>query len=162
MRLFRSVLYGILVVSAFGQSCAYSQNPTGMITSIDLSRNPVTITFDLIGSADEEYEVVLYIMLENDQVSKIRLESVKGDIGEGKFAGVGRRIQWDRRELKDPREGAKYQFALEIRRVSGGGIPWYWYPTAAAAGVAVYFAIQRPSSQPESVVKQIPVPPARP
>jgi len=134
-----------------------------MITSIDLSRNPVTITFDLIGSADEEYEVVLYIMLENDQVSKIRLEHVKGDIGEGKFAGVGRRIMWDKFELKNPKEGAKYQFALELRKASSGGIPWYLYPAAAAAGVVVYIAIKKPPSPSETVVvKQIPVPPDRP
>lgn len=162
MRFFRSVLYGFLVTLAFSRFCAYSQSPTVTFTSIDLNRNPVTITFNVIGSVEEEYEIILYIMLENDKASKIKLEKVEGDVGEGKFAGVGRQIRWDRLELKNPREGAKYQFALEIRKASGGGIPWYLYPAAAAAGVVAYIAVKKPSSPPSTVASQIPIPPARP
>ncbi len=148
-----------------GCSVASAQAPTGAITSININQDPVVIVYDLVGSTEEEYEVTLFIMKENDESSKKKLEGVSGDVGVGRFAGLGRRILWKKSELRDPEEGVRYQFALEIRQASGFGIPWYFYPGAVVAGVGVWLAVKHPAStapSPEAPAPTIPRPPDRP
>jgi len=152
-----------LLNSVFACTVAFSQPPTGKITSIDFNHDPVVISYDLIGSTQEDYEVILYIMRENDPSTRIQLKKVTGDVGVGTFAGNGRRMLWDRAELKNTQEGARYQFEIVIRQTSGGGIPWYFYPAAVAAGAGVWLAVRHPTStSPAQPAASIPVPPSRP
>ena len=144
-------------------STGHAQNqPTGRIVSIAVDQDPVRIIYDLMGSPDEEYVVILYIQRENDPKSMRQLEKVSGDIGEGKFSGVRRTMYWDKAEVSDAIGGARYQFALEFRK-AGSGLPWYLYAGAAVVGGAVYLAVkQPPSSTPDIVVPpSIPLPPGR-
>ena len=142
---------------------SYSQQPAGKIVSLSMDQNPVRITYDLIGSAEEEYDVALYLQRENDPNSMQKLEKVSGDVGKGKFAGPQRIIYWDKTEIKTPAGGMRFQFALDIRLAKSRGLPWYLYAGGAAVGIAVYLAVRPPPDVIEDPVVQptIPTPPPR-
>ncbi len=144
-------------------SAGYAQNqPTGRIVSVEIGQNPVRIIYDLNGSLDEDYVVILYLQRENDPNSLKKLEKVTGDVGEGKFSGSGRTIYWDRAEMPEVIGGARYQFALEFRK-AGSGLPWYIYAGAAVVGGVVYFAVKPPPPPPPEIVvpPSVAMPPAR-
>jgi len=159
-----NLIIGVVTLAlAVHAHTSYAQAPTGKIISINLNQNPIVITYDLVGASTEEYEVILYIMKENDQSTMVRLGRTTGDVGEGKLAGTGRRILWDRREFSDPLEGVRYQFALLMRWNEGGGIPWYVYPAAVGAGVGVWLAVRHtPQTAVVTPAATIPLPPTRP
>lgn len=160
----RSLPLGILAVllaAAVHSIPAYSQQPTAKIVSIKVTQNPLCITYDLYGSADQKYVVVLYIQRENDPSSLRKLEKVEGAVGEGNFAGSGRTICWDKNEIASPIAGARYQFVLELREAKGGGIPWYLYAGAAVVGGVVYFAVKPEKTQENPVTRSVPIPPPR-
>ena len=152
----------LLMMLLSAQHISAQTQPTGRIVSVSLDRDPVRIMYDLAGSAEEDYVVILYLQRENDPNSMVRLEKVSGDVGEGKFSGSRRMIDWDRNELQNPVSGARYQFALEFRK-AGTGLPWYIYAGAAVVGGAVYLAVKpSPAPTPEVAVPAgIPMPPVR-
>jgi hypothetical protein len=163
MRSIRFSLALLLLALLVQATAGFAQiQPTGRIVSIAVDQDPVRITYDLTGSADEEYVVILYLQRENDPRSIRKLEKVSGDVGEGRFSGSRRTIYWDRTEVPDAVGGARYQFALEFRN-AGSGLPWYIYAGAAVVGGAVYLAVkQPPAPTPEAVAPaSIPLPPGR-
>jgi hypothetical protein len=126
-------------------------------------QNRMRITYDLVGSKGTKYVVTLYLQRENDPNSLRKLLKVEGDIGDDLLAGSGLVITWDKSEFANPVEGAKYQFALELRQADSGGIPWYMYAGAAVVGGVVYFAV-RPAQEEQKKVEDtrtIPLPPIR-
>ena len=141
----------------------YSQQPAAKIVSLAMDQNPVRITYDLIGSAEEEYEVALYLQRENDPNTLQKLEKVSGDVGTGKFAGAQRTIYWDKTEIKSQIGGMRFQFALDIRKAGGGSLPWYLYAGGAVVGVAVYLAVKPPPPPPNETIitPTVPIPPPR-
>jgi hypothetical protein len=154
-------ILAILLATGLDNIPAYSQQPTGKIASVKTNQNSVCLTYDLSGSTEKKYEVVLYLQRENDPFSLRKLEKVEGDVGEGNYAGSGRTICWDRNEITNPIVGARYQFVLEFREAKGGGLPWYLYAGAAVVGTAVYFAVSPGKSQEKAEPKSIPLPPPR-
>jgi hypothetical protein len=141
---------------------AYSQQPTGKFVNIETVQKRMRITYDLIGSRETKYVVTLYLQRENDPNSLRRLLRVEGDVGDDMLAGSGLTITWDMSEIANPVEGARYQFALELRRADSGGIPWYLYAGAAVVGGVVYFAV-RPAKEEKKIedTGTIPLPPPR-
>ncbi len=153
----------LLLTLQLQATTGYAQNqPTGRIVSIAIDQDPVRITYDLTGSPDEDYVVILYIQKENDPRSLRKLEKVSGDVGEGKFSGSRRTIYWDRAEVPDAVGGARYQFGLEFRN-AGSGLPWYIYAGSAVVGGLVYLAVKQPPPPTPDVVvpPSIPLPPGR-
>ncbi len=160
----RSALFWIIAVllaNALPGAFAYSQQPTCKFVSIETRQNRICVTYDLVGSADTKYVVTLYIQRENDPGSLRTLEKVKGDVGEGRSAGMKLTIYWDKTEIPDPVEGARYQFALEVRQAESGGLPWYLYAGAAVVGGVVYFAVRPESKGTTADTRTVPYPPAR-
>ena len=161
MSLFGSACLVICLLASCEQ--AISQQISGEITETRRNGNEWVITYTLNAPPDVDYEVTLYVMRENDPLSKRKLASVKGEVGEGKYAGVGRKIYWDGGEFPNAIEGMNYQFALNVRMVKGGGLPWYLYAGAAAVGGVAYFAIvKKESPPPQQQTSSIPLPPPRP
>lgn len=124
----------------------------------------VTITYDLIAPASETYKVTVFLSSEENKLFRIEPESVKGDIGEGKFAGKGRTIIWYyRNDLPAGLKGGGYYFTITADRASE--FPWLYVGagTVAAAGAAIYFL----SNKDEQVTVTpsppgVPLPPPRP
>jgi len=160
----KKIVLSLLVVSAVilaGRTAVFGQPGSCKITGIATHQNKVSITCELSGSPDEKYIVYLYLQRENDPNSLRKLEKVEGDVGEEKQAGAKLTIVWDNTELSDVVEGARYQFAIQLRTVQGGGFPWYLYAGAAAVGGVVYFAVKPESKTETPGIHAIPFPPSR-
>jgi hypothetical protein len=140
---------------------AYSQQPACKIVSIETAQSRVRITYDLVGSRDAKYTITLYLQRENDPNSMRKLLKVDGDVGEDVLAGSSLTIIWDKSEVLNPAEGVRYQFAIELRQASGGGIPWYMYAGAAVVGGVVYFAVKPAKAEEVKDTRSIPYPPSR-
>jgi len=91
---------------------------------------------------------------DGDPNFRIPLKSTLGDIGEGKFAGSGRRIQWEfRKDLpKDFAGGPEYSVEVTARLIEGGGGSWVYYLLGGAmiAGGAVLLAGSKKSGDEQS------------
>ncbi len=125
----------------------------------------VVITYDLLGAADEEYDVeVFLVMVQQGAPLRRKLAQVTGDVGEVQGSGKGRKILWNMNaELRDPVPGLEYQFEVSAA-ITGGGLSWYLYAGAAVVvgGIAI-LAIKPPAevAEPPAIVKTIPLPPGR-
>lgn len=109
---------------------------------LELRQESAIITYDLVAKEGETYEVIASLVKEGDPSFRIPLKSTTGDIGEGKFAGTGRRIQWEyKKDLpKDFIGGPEYSVEISAKWVGGGGGgSWVYYVLGGAviAGGAV-------------------------
>jgi hypothetical protein len=123
----------------------------------------VIITYDLVAPANETYKVTVSLL--NEEIPSFRIEpgNLKGDIGEGKFAGKGRTIIWNyRKDLPAGLEGGGYYFTITADRPSG--FPWLYVGagTAAAAGAAIYFLSKKEEQVTITTPPGVPLPPPRP
>jgi hypothetical protein len=147
----------------------YQEKPTvrNVQADFDFEKDIATITYDLIAKPGETYEVFASLVKEGDPEFRIPLKSSTGDIGVGKFAGNGRRIQWEfKKDLpKDFVGGPGYSVEITARWVEeGGGGSWVYYVLGGAlvAGGVVFLA--RPKTSESSTAStQLPsTPPGRP
>jgi len=147
------------------QKQPYVRNPI----HLEINQESAIITYDLVGDPSGTYEIVATLVKEGDPNFHILLKSATGDIGKGKFAGNGRRIQWDyKKDLpKDFTGGPEYSVEISVRQVeeeSGGG-SWVYYVLGGAviAGGVVYLARPKPSSEATTPTSTLPSsPPGRP
>ena len=148
--------------SLFGYGTATAEEPSGQVTSVEIHGNEVTITYDLTGEPEEEYEVRVFLVSRKRPDMSRELQLVSGHCGTGKFAGKGRRILWNLTEFPDIREGETYIFRIAIDRP---GMPWYYWAGGGviAGGVATYFILKNKTNGPSDqvVVKPVPLPPSR-
>ncbi len=122
----------------------------------------VIITYDLVAPANETYKVTVFLCNEENPSFRIEPDNVKGDIGQGNFAGKGRTIIWNyRKDLPSGLEGGGYYFTITADRASG--FPWLYVGagTVAAAGAAIYF-ISKKEEQATPTPQGVPLPPPRP
>ncbi len=82
--------------------------------------------YDLVGEADEDYEVKLVLKNSRDKSYELIPEQTFGRIGEGKFNGLQNRIIWNCTEdLPKGLIGSSYFLELTAEEVSSSG--WLYY-----------------------------------
>ncbi len=137
------------------------------VTNVDwkLQGDIIMITYDLSWTADDNVEVNIVLLNEYDKSFKVVPQTVSGDIGEGKFLGTSRRIQWDYlKDIPAGIQGEGYYFEVNADKV--GGTPWlYIVAGAAAVGGAVALLSGSKSSSGGGGTppgNDLPLPPSRP
>ena len=128
------------------------------------SEGVIEITYDLVGPANTEYEVQLFLVSGIGGLPQSRrLENAAGDVGTVKVTGKGRRITWAMKaEFPNPVPGVEYLFEVTASIRTGGGLGWYVYAGAAVlvGGVAA-LAIKPSATGAAEPQKTIPLPPSR-
>ena len=145
----------------------YQQKPEVRNVHLELGQDIAIITYDLVANLGETYDVAASLVKEGDPSYRIPLKSTTGDIGEGKFAGNNRRVQWAfRKDLpKDFTGGPEYSIEITATWIEeGGGGSWVYYVLGGAvvAGGVVFLTRPKPT---ESVTATTPLPstpPGRP
>jgi hypothetical protein len=146
---------------------AYQERPTVRNVHLEFEQEMAIITYDLVAKFGETYDVVATLVKEGDPKFRIPLKSTTGDIGVGKFAGNGRRIQWEfRKDLPtDFTGGSEYSVEIIAARVDeGGGGSWVYYVLGGAlvAGGVVLLTRSKPAET-STVSAPLPqTPPGRP
>jgi hypothetical protein len=103
--------------------------------NLEINEEIAIITYDLIAKSGESYEVVASLVKDGDPNYRVPVKSATGDIGEGKFAGLQRRIQWDwKKDLpKDFTGGSEYSIEVTATHLEeGGGGSWVYYVLGGA------------------------------
>jgi hypothetical protein len=136
-------------------------------THLEIEKDIAIITYDLVAKFGETYEVIAVLVKEGDPKFRIPLKSATGDIGEGKFAGNNRRIQWDfRKDLpKDFTGGPEYSVEVTAKLVEEGGGSWVYYILGGAliAGGVVVLVGGKKSGEQSTVSTPLPsTPPGKP
>lgn len=102
----------------------------------------VVITYDLMGSPEETYDVSLVLRRQNDRSFSFVPTVLAGNVGKDQSVGSGKEIRWDyKKDLPSGLSGDDYWFELTAVKIEkGGGVPW-WVYAAGGAGVAVAVAV---------------------
>lgn len=112
--------------------------------NLEIREDIAIITYDLIASFNESYDVTAALVKEGDASFRIPVVSATGDIGRGKYAGLKREIRWEwRKDLpKDFTGGTEYSIEITPKLVSSGGGSWLYYVLGGAlvAGGIIAFA----------------------
>jgi hypothetical protein len=146
----------------------YQVKPSVRNVRLEFQQEIAIINYDLIAKSGETYEVVASLVKEGDPNFRIPLKSTTGDIGEGKYAGNGRRIQWEfRKDLpKDFAGGSEYSVEVTAKLIEQGGGSWVYYVLGGAliaGGVVVLAGGKKSTSEPVSSSTPLPsTPPGRP
>jgi hypothetical protein len=146
---------------------AYQEKPTVRNVQLEFQADFAVVTYDLVAKFGETYEVVASLVKEGDSNFRIPLKSATGDIGVGKFAGNGRRIQWDfSKDLpSDFAGGSEYSVEVTATWVEeGGGGSWVYYVLGGAliAGGVVYLTRPKPAESSTTTTSLPSSPPGRP
>ena len=142
------------------------EKPSVRNVNLEIREDIAIITYDLIASFSETYEVNAALIKEGDASFRIPVKNATGDIGKGKFAGLKREIRWEwRKDLpKDFAGGTEYSIEISPSLVSEGGGSWLWYVLiagAVAGGIVV--ATSKKSTDTNVTITPLPTsPPARP
>jgi hypothetical protein len=124
----------------------------------------VMIRYDLEGPLGRDYIVKLVLKREQSSSFLHFPKSVAGDVGEGSFVGVGRKIDWELlKDFSQGLEGNDFYFVIEVE-LKPKGTSFLWYLGGSAAvigGVGAYFLLKGSKSEP-SAQGGFPVPVGRP
>ena len=121
------------------------------------------ITYDLIGKAEETYNVSVLLKSELDPSLLVIPKTVSGDIGEGCSPGTGKQIRWEyRKDVPGGLPGSGYYFELTVEP-SAGGFPWLLVGlgVVVAGGGAALLLRSKNESGPVTE-PLLPLPPPRP
>ena len=134
------------------QSQANPQLLKYQITDVQDKDGLFTIKYDLNDSYEYEYFVSLLLFRENNPRFSLKPKTLMGDIGQGRYAGKGKKIIWDsRQDLKQALVGNDYYFVLYIHKIEPSHFPWTWVGIGGvAAGAAVLLLSHKSSSGPGS------------
>ena len=123
----------------------------------------INILFDLAGDPEEDYVVGILLKSNIDRNYSFKPELVTGAVGEGKFAGTGKKIVWDAgKELAGGLTAEELYIEISVEEVSG--FAWYYYLGGAIlGGVGAYFLIPPPETvTPDGGTTIVDSPPGRP
>ena len=126
---FSIIIFFLISLSSYGQKVSN--------VTFEPQQNNIVIYYDLEGEADAEYEVTVILKREAIPGYLFYPTNIKGDVGEGKFAGKKRTITWEvYKDYKIDEEVEDYYFEVTAEKV--GGIGWYYYVGGAvlAGGAA--------------------------
>jgi hypothetical protein len=124
----------------------------------------VIISYDLVGPADTDCKILITLKSRGDPSFSYVPGSLTGDVGEGRFVGMGRQVVWDfSTEFPEGLRFEDYYFQVGAERVSGGIGTIVWIAGAAlvAGGAAAYLLLSsKEATQPVDI--GFPNPPGRP
>ena len=106
-----------------------AQDVKGDVKKVEIAGDEVTLTYDLQGVPDEIYVIQVFLVPFSRPAATRELSAVRGDVGKGKFVGLGRKIVWNMNEFADIAEGESYSFRISVDRP---GIPWYYWAGGGA------------------------------
>jgi hypothetical protein len=109
-----------------------------------------TLKYDLNDSNVYEYSVTLVLFRESNPQFSFKPKTLKGDVGQGKYAGNGRTIIWDsQQDLKQALVGNDFYFVLYIQKIEPSHFPWTWVGIGGvAAGAAIILLSHKSSNEP--------------
>lgn len=160
------LLLGALAVallpgSLFGKEITL---PEPQATNVDwvMDGQDMVITYDLIGDSLAVYSVSVSLLRTGDPEFQVVPVRVYGDIGEGRFAGLGRSVRWRIQEdLGGLPEGD--DFVVEVTVDEPDDLPWFLVVVGVAVGGAtIYSFVQSGEDAGTPSIFELPGPPARP
>ena len=146
----------------------YQDKPRVQNVNLEIRQEIAIITYDLVSSDTDTYEISAALLKEGDSRFRIPIRSATGDIGQGKFGGTKRQIQWEwRKDLpKDFKGGSEYSVEVSATRIEGGGgSSWLYYVLGGAliaGGVVVLVGGKKSGDQSVSTAPLPSTPPGRP
>jgi hypothetical protein len=131
------------------QALANPQQLKYQIVDIQENDGIFTIKYDLDGPNKNEYSVKLVLFKESDSRFSLKPKTITGDIGQGKYSGIGKTIIWNsKKDLDNPLKGNDYYFVLYITKVEPSRFPWLWVGIGGvAAGAAILLISNKPGSE---------------
>jgi hypothetical protein len=138
------VLVSLLVGEPLASSVAFSREDiTVKNVRFEVSGNKIVIRYDLTGPIDRVYVVKMSVKRRQVPSYEFIPKAVAGDVGEGKFSGSNRQINWEiLQELPNGLEGDDYYFRIEAALVpSGSNLVYYLGGAAVVVGAAAYFLL---------------------
>lgn len=156
------LLVSLLLAEPLAPSLAFSgEDITVKNVRFEVSGNRILITYDLTGPSDQTY--IIKVTLKRRQIPSYENvpKTVSGDIGEGKYSGTGRQINWEMlRDYPNGLEGDDYYFRIEAKMISqGSNFLYYLGGGVAVVGAAAYFLLVKKATVDEG---NFPQPSGRP
>jgi len=120
----------------------YTQNFRYVLGKTDNLRNVMylqdgdnlIIYYDLDGDTKLNYNVEILVRGIDDESIEYIPKSISGDVGEGKFVGRSRTINWEiSKDFPEGLEDEQYFIEMTVEEESGG-LAWYYYVGAAVVG----------------------------
>jgi hypothetical protein len=167
--LYKRIIYILIVLMLFewiflpsavaGEESVVIQN-----IHFDQSGNIVTIYYDLNGPVDKSYKVTIKLKSEDYKSFEYLPQNVTGDIGEGNFVGINRKIVWNLIP-ESPPISAQYKFYFEVKAemLSSPISPYLWVGGAVVLGGIAALLFSGGSSEVPTNQSHLPLnPPGRP
>ena len=161
-----ALLLGALVVVLLPGSLGAEEIalPELRATNVDwvMVGQDMVISYDLVGDSLAVYNVGVSLLRTGDPEFKVVPARAYGDIGEGRFAGLGRSIRWPIQEdLGGLPEGD--DFVVEVTVDEPDTLPWFLVVVGVAVGGAtIYSFVQNGEGAEPPPILELPGPPARP
>lgn len=132
----------------------------------EIEENKIIILYDLAGSRDEEYNIVVVLKKEGDQTFKYVPKDLQGDAGVGKFSGPNRRIVWNlSKEFPQGLDAGDYYFEVNAQEISSTSNELMWLGAGAAvigAGITALLILNKSPMEDPKRGGEFPLPPGRP
>ena len=165
----RPIILGLLIPLSLllidAPAFAGGEETTILLRNIDwkIEGDIVIIIYDLDAPTDQEYDVQAVLHDEGNPSFAFVPEAVTGDVGKGKFVGIGKQIRWKyRKDFPSGLQGERYYFEIIVER-AGGGMSWLLLGLGAAAaggGAALLLFGKKEAGTPPQ--QSLPLPPGRP
>lgn len=131
---------------------------------IEITPDALNVIYNLNGNVDDEYNVTLKLKSRLNPDYEYPPKLLSGDVGEGSFAGSGRKIIW---KINDEMPGGfdTEGLYLELSAETIGGSSWLWWTggiLAIGGGAAAYFLLGKKPGETTTPTVEIPTPPIRP
>jgi len=156
------ILIELIMLTLLSGLLSRAQDVRGEVKKVEIAGNEITLTYDLHGAAEDEYLISVFLVPARHPAAARELTAIRGDVGKGKFSGIGRKIIWVMSEFPDIEEGETYVFRITVDKP---GIPWYYWAgggAAVAGGAALIFAKGSSGGTPTTTPASNPLPPGRP
>ena len=164
-RLLCYVLMVVLSVPHIAAASVRAEDPIKVQNvRFEITGSKVLVHYDLDGPSDGEYLVKLVLKREQSQTFLHFPKSVVGDVGEGSFAGIDRKINWDLlKDFSQGLEGNDFYFVVEAELVSKGvSFLWYLGGGAVVVGSAAAYFLSKSSKSDAAPTAGFPLPIGRP
>ncbi|HZY09729.1 MAG TPA: hypothetical protein VFF29_01100 [Bacteroidota bacterium] len=154
----------ILDVTAIART---TQQEEPRVSSVDwkVVGDIILITYDLVGSTEESYEISVVLLREKDPSFKAIPKSLAGDVEKGNFVGKGREIRWEyKKDFPEGLQGEDFYFEVSVQTISGGSSLLYIVigGAVAAGGAVALLGGKKSESTPGPPGTELPSPPPRP
>ena len=135
--------------------------------SFELVGQNINIYYSLTPVTSDNYEITTLLKRTSNPNFSYTPENLSGDIGEGKYSGIGKKIIWRVSDIEmNMFDGEDFYFEVFANKLEeSGGIPWYYYVGTAAVGGGVAAILLGGSSDSKSTTngtQSFPTPPDRP